>query len=311
MTVTPASPPIKAIETEYAGCRFRSRLEARWAVFFDALGWKWRYEPQGYELPSGRYLPDFMLGALEVGIHDREIYTEVKGSLSHEDVTRLIDAALELPEVSGGRWQPRLLVLGEIPRPGTAWTHARIEVGDDMWAIRNVFFDDYFIVPLGEAVAFHRSALDRISPADSDFLRKWLTEPAEAARLTVHPKVDDAYRAARSARFEFGETPTAPSALPQMSATAVKTQTRIRRAALRRDRAYGVDDFESVLRSEFDIDTVEGRVAALRNWAPLIATTSGLQARNAQIESFAQATGLDIEAVQRAVADGPPRRRGG
>ncbi len=28
---------IKAIETRYKGYRFRSRLEARWAVFFDAL----------------------------------------------------------------------------------------------------------------------------------------------------------------------------------------------------------------------------------------------------------------------------------
>ena len=28
---------IKAIETVYNGYRFRSRLEARWAVFFDAL----------------------------------------------------------------------------------------------------------------------------------------------------------------------------------------------------------------------------------------------------------------------------------
>ena len=29
---------IKAIETYYKGYRFRSRLEARWAVFFDAAG---------------------------------------------------------------------------------------------------------------------------------------------------------------------------------------------------------------------------------------------------------------------------------
>lgn len=29
---------IKAIETEYDGHRFRSRLEARWAVFFNAIG---------------------------------------------------------------------------------------------------------------------------------------------------------------------------------------------------------------------------------------------------------------------------------
>lgn len=52
---------IKAIETRYRGYRFRSRLEARWAVFFDALGVKWEYEKEGYELPSGRYLPDFWL----------------------------------------------------------------------------------------------------------------------------------------------------------------------------------------------------------------------------------------------------------
>lgn len=35
---------IKAIETSYKGYRFRSRTEARWAVFFDALGVRWEYE---------------------------------------------------------------------------------------------------------------------------------------------------------------------------------------------------------------------------------------------------------------------------
>lgn len=51
---------IKAIETEYKGYRFRSRLEARWAVFFDELKLKWEYEPQGFVLSDGaRYLPDF------------------------------------------------------------------------------------------------------------------------------------------------------------------------------------------------------------------------------------------------------------
>jgi predicted RNA-binding Zn-ribbon protein involved in translation (DUF1610 family) len=51
---------IKAIETEYNGYLFRSRLEARWAVFFDELGLRYEYEPEGFELPSGAwYLPDF------------------------------------------------------------------------------------------------------------------------------------------------------------------------------------------------------------------------------------------------------------
>lgn len=53
---------MKPIETIYCGYRFRSRLEARWAVFFDALGVKWEYEPEGYDLgDAGWYLPDFWL----------------------------------------------------------------------------------------------------------------------------------------------------------------------------------------------------------------------------------------------------------
>lgn len=54
-----------ALETHYAGCAFRSRLEARWAVFFDVWGVKWRYEPDAFLLPSGRaYLPDFFLDGI-------------------------------------------------------------------------------------------------------------------------------------------------------------------------------------------------------------------------------------------------------
>lgn len=54
---------IKAIETSYKGYRFRSRLEARWAVFFDALGLEWDYELEGFDLgaPHGYYLPDFFI----------------------------------------------------------------------------------------------------------------------------------------------------------------------------------------------------------------------------------------------------------
>lgn len=48
---------IKAIPTTYAGVNFRSRLEARWAAFFDLCGWKWDYEP--FDLDG--WAPDFML----------------------------------------------------------------------------------------------------------------------------------------------------------------------------------------------------------------------------------------------------------
>ena len=52
---------IKPIETQYNGHRFRSRLEARWAVFFDALGVRWIYEPEGLLIDGKPYLPDFLL----------------------------------------------------------------------------------------------------------------------------------------------------------------------------------------------------------------------------------------------------------
>jgi hypothetical protein len=53
---------IKAIETRYKGYRMQSRLEARWAVFFDALGIEWEYEKEGFDLgEEGWYLPDFYL----------------------------------------------------------------------------------------------------------------------------------------------------------------------------------------------------------------------------------------------------------
>jgi hypothetical protein len=50
------------IETEYKGYKFRSRLEARWAVYFDAIGLQWQYEIEGFHLTNGDYyLPDFKI----------------------------------------------------------------------------------------------------------------------------------------------------------------------------------------------------------------------------------------------------------
>lgn len=48
---------IKAIQTTYAGVNFRSRLEARWAAFFDLANLKWEYEP--FDLEG--WAPDFLL----------------------------------------------------------------------------------------------------------------------------------------------------------------------------------------------------------------------------------------------------------
>jgi hypothetical protein len=64
---------LKAIETHYKGYRFRSRLEARWAVAFDALDVRWTYEKEGFSLgPVGAYLPDFWLP-------EYQCWVEIKG----------------------------------------------------------------------------------------------------------------------------------------------------------------------------------------------------------------------------------------
>ncbi len=53
---------MKPIPTQYKRVQFRSRLEARWAVFFDRMNIEWEYEPIEVETKSlGRYCPDFML----------------------------------------------------------------------------------------------------------------------------------------------------------------------------------------------------------------------------------------------------------
>ena len=78
---------IKAIETEYRGYKFRSRLEARYGVFFDAMGIKWEYEKEGFELGNGvRYLPDFWLPAFA---KSDGVWAEVKpGPFSHDETER-------------------------------------------------------------------------------------------------------------------------------------------------------------------------------------------------------------------------------
>lgn len=53
---------MQAIQTSYKGYLFRSRLEARWAVFFDELKLDWQYEVEGFQLDDGTmYLPDFKI----------------------------------------------------------------------------------------------------------------------------------------------------------------------------------------------------------------------------------------------------------
>ncbi|MBA3890517.1 MAG: hypothetical protein H0X64_08295 [Gemmatimonadaceae bacterium] len=78
---------VTAIPTLYRGIRFRSRLEARWAAFFDQCQWPWRYEP----LDLDGYIPDFVLP-----FPHGPMLVEVKPALYLEDLrahTAKIDAS--------------------------------------------------------------------------------------------------------------------------------------------------------------------------------------------------------------------------
>lgn len=50
---------MRPIETVYRSITFRSRTEARWAVFFDSFGIAWTYEQHAVPFNGGVYIPDF------------------------------------------------------------------------------------------------------------------------------------------------------------------------------------------------------------------------------------------------------------
>jgi hypothetical protein len=203
---------IKAIETIYAGHRFRSRLEARWAVFFDTMGIRWLYENQGYQLEDRlgvldepapiNYLPDFWLP--EFSLH-----AEVKGSLTDEELARTLTIAAALSSPTGGCGSGQdSLILGPIPEPNRRSSYPyrlHLHKGDLMatpfWADRKYQAD-------GSACFAYVKGAGRPTTTignDAGEIRitgDWL--------LSGHPdKVGDrwanGYRAARSARFEHGE----------------------------------------------------------------------------------------------------------
>jgi len=77
---------IKPIETNYRGCRFRSRTEARRAVFFRALNLPYEYEKEGFDLAGTWYLPDFYLPTLACGPgYPLGAWLEVKGVQPSDD----------------------------------------------------------------------------------------------------------------------------------------------------------------------------------------------------------------------------------
>lgn len=194
---------IKAIETQWKGYRFRSRLEARWAVFFEALGIRWEYEPQGFETRAGKYLPDFFLPEFSM-------WAEVKPSQLEKRMSEAeSDKALWF--VCDGR-EP-LVILDGVPadRPYRVITPASCcayGCEEDF----DPFVDVACQKCLDAGVAINNAASDwvcwvapgkRIFPKEFGPRLHWGADSFDAK----HVAPDAAINAARSARFEHGEAP--------------------------------------------------------------------------------------------------------
>jgi hypothetical protein len=187
---------IQPIETHYAGCRFRSRLEARWAVFFDVLGIRWEYEPQGYVLPSGPYLPDFQLfglGGDGCRCGATFIWFEVKPPTGASDYDK---RWTELAESTG---LPLIVAFG-MPRPdgdmicsddyGTNWMDLFEADGGD----NNRAFCTCAVC--GKLGITYEGRSGRVCAHGAD----------DHGTSANDERILSAYRAARSARFEHGES---------------------------------------------------------------------------------------------------------
>jgi hypothetical protein len=192
---------IKAIETVYNGYKFRSRLEARWAVFFDAAGIKYEYEPEGFTDGDLCYLPDFYLP-------DHNTYVEVK---PHRDgFEKEIEKALHF--VNSDLKIKRLMFVDQIPAPNeySSWflyPFAYYNSLYDNYDLRYVqlccFEDEIYFKPDN----YYCKPIHRIDTMcvkqESELNDDMLYEDIDCDDCgNVLPQ---AYLAARQARFEYGE----------------------------------------------------------------------------------------------------------
>ena len=203
---------LNAIETRYDGYKFRSRLEARWAVFFHTLGIEYEYEPEGFELPNGqRYLPDFKIKCWgcrgEIFDKPFDLYIEVKGNMTYDDAVRIKSFVGDRKQtyddgIYAEWWEIShpVLIVGNIPH---------IVCQSDL--SRSDVFESYNPMNDIEIYQFNYETIDgdyfAAYPAisgnkfylwgdDSNYING--SETDKIRMMT-------AYQAARQARFEYGE----------------------------------------------------------------------------------------------------------
>lgn len=194
-----------AIETCFDGHRFRSRTEARWSVFFKTLRMPYLYEPEGFALKSGYYLPDFYLPK-------QKLWLEIKPMVDYD----LDGYALwpedarwgEFADYDGGQMARPLIVLCGTPKHVPQHDMYKPDLPYEGFLVGNID-DAYFWTRCQwcRAVGITYNARSA---------RVRHRKSCEYPRTDKNYNADDdalvmAFRAASEARFEHGEEPIIPN----------------------------------------------------------------------------------------------------
>ena len=97
---TPAMPfQFWSYPTIYEGVNFRSRLEARWACFFDFMELEWHYEP--FDLRG--WVPDFLIRLPDCKFRSNchfpdELIVEIKPGSSREELLEMMNPRMPHPD---------------------------------------------------------------------------------------------------------------------------------------------------------------------------------------------------------------------
>lgn len=195
---------MKPIDTLWNGSLFRSRLEARWAVFFNELGIKYEYEPEGFKLSTGKlYLPDFY-------IPYQGWWVEIKPSINVlKECAIAMDAFASDLCLQNSRQATAVVLIVGTPGEETILAHSLPPAKSGWW--EGMFLeaiDSYGVEPRRERVlslvdiAVSRAIIGEISKLPSkDQIR--IRKALDFDLTGVHR----GYASARSARFEYGQLP--------------------------------------------------------------------------------------------------------
>lgn len=174
---------MKPIETKYNGDIFRSRLEAKWAVFFHALNIRYEYEKEGFDIDGIRYLPDFFLP-------DYSCWIEIKADKISEKEYKKINAFAKATE------DKFILIIGP---PREDHYKVRLLADADMDPERlECISSDYFYFALARRAK--QPELCLLCDYCAINLINHTTDDGE--RWPITDGLEDAYSAASQERFE-------------------------------------------------------------------------------------------------------------